>query len=133
MIRRPPRSTRVRSSAASDVYKRQDENIAQGKSQLERELKRLGIERKLEDVLDLFPRYSKIDDFLAAIGYGGISSQQIVSKLDQTPKEVFPTSTGIKSPSSPARVEVLGVGNLLTTQANCCRPVPGDPIVGYIS
>src|SRR5665811_1891301 len=110
-----------------------DENIAQGKSQLERELKRLGIERKLEDVLDLFPRYSKIDDFLAAIGYGGISSQQIVSKLDQTPKEVFPTSTGIKSPSSPARVEVLGVGNLLTTQANCCRPVPGDPIVGYIS
>ena len=30
-------------------------------------------------------------------------------------------------------VEVLGVGNLLTTQANCCRPVPGDPNVGYIS
>jgi len=110
-----------------------DENIAQGKSQLERELKRLGVERKLEDVLELFPRYSKLDDFLAAIGYGGVSSQLIVSRLDQTPKDVFPVNADIKSPSSPARVEVLGVGNLLTTQANCCRPVPGDPIVGYIS
>jgi GTP pyrophosphokinase len=110
-----------------------DENIIQGRSILERELKRLGVERKLEDVLVLFPRYTKLDDFLAAIGYGGLSSQQVVSKLDETPKDVFATPSAVKSPSSPARVEVLGVGNLLTTQANCCRPVPGDPIVGYIS
>ncbi|HEV2127165.1 MAG TPA: bifunctional (p)ppGpp synthetase/guanosine-3',5'-bis(diphosphate) 3'-pyrophosphohydrolase [Thermomicrobiales bacterium] len=110
-----------------------DENIAQGKQILERELKRLGVEKKLEDVLELFPRYSKLDDFLAAIGYGGVSAQQIVSRLDETPKDVLTATTHVKAPSSPARVEVLGVGNLLTTQANCCRPVPGDPIVGYIS
>lgn len=110
-----------------------DENIVQGRAILERELKKIGFERKLEDVLALFPRYTKLDDFLAAIGYGGLSSQQIVSKLDETPKDVFATHSSVKAPSSPARVEVLGVGNLLTTQANCCRPVPGDPIVGYIS
>lgn len=110
-----------------------DENIAQGRQILERELKRLGVEKKLEDVLELFPRYSKLDDFLAAIGYGGVSANQIVSRLDETPKDVLTTNTHVRAPSSPARVEVLGVGNLLTTQANCCRPVPGDPIVGYIS
>ncbi len=108
-----------------------DENIAQGKEILERELRRLGLEMKLEDVLERFPRFTKLDDFLAAIGYGGVSAQNIVQKLDETPKDVFPTSTVVKAPSTPARVEVMGAGNLLTIQANCCRPVPGDPIVGY--
>ncbi len=108
-----------------------DENIAQGRETLERELRRLGLEIKLEDVLQRFPRYTKLDDFLAAIGYGAVSAQQIVGKLDETPKEVFPLSSVVKAPSAPARVEVMGAGNLLTIQANCCRPVPGDPIVGY--
>jgi guanosine-3',5'-bis(diphosphate) 3'-pyrophosphohydrolase len=108
-----------------------DENIAQGRETLERELRRLGLEMKLEDVLHRFPRYSKLDDFLAAVGYGGVSAQQIASKLDETPKEVFPVNAVLKAPTTPARVEVMGAGNLLTIQANCCRPVPGDPIVGY--
>jgi GTP pyrophosphokinase len=108
-----------------------DENIAQGKDALERELRRLGLDMKLEDVLRKFPRYPKLDDFLAAIGYGAVTSQAIAQKLDETPKEVFPTNSIIKAPSAPARVEVMGAGNLLTIQANCCRPVPGDHIVGY--
>jgi len=108
-----------------------DENIAQGKETLERELRRLGLDMKPEDVLQRFPRYAKLDDFLAAIGYGGVSAQQIATKLDETPKDVFPISTGLKSPTTPARVEVMGAGNLLTIQANCCRPVPGDSIIGY--
>jgi GTP pyrophosphokinase len=108
-----------------------DENITQGKEILERELRRLGLDMKLEDVLHRFPRFSKLDDFLAAIGYGGVSAQHIVQKLDETPKDVFPVNAVLKSPTTPARVEVMGAGNLLTIQANCCRPVPGDPIVGY--
>ena len=108
-----------------------DENIAQGREVLERDLRRLGLDFKLEDVLQKFPRYTKLDDFLAAIGYGGISAQQIVSKLDETPKDVFPVSNAVKAPTTPARVEVMGAGNLLTIQANCCQPVPGDPIIGY--
>jgi guanosine-3',5'-bis(diphosphate) 3'-pyrophosphohydrolase len=108
-----------------------DENISQGKDTLERELRRLGLAIKLEDVLQRFPRYTKLDDFLAAIGYGAVTSQAIAQKLDESPKDVFPTSNVIKAPSAPARVEVMGAGNLLTIQANCCRPVPGDDIVGY--
>ena len=110
-----------------------DENIAQGRDVLERELKRLGLEMKLDDVLQRFPRYTKLDDFLAAIGYGGITAQAIVSKLDETPKDVFPISTVVKAPTTPARVEVMGAGGMLTVQANCCKPVPGDDIVGYIT
>jgi GTP pyrophosphokinase len=110
-----------------------DENIQQGRETLERELKRLGLEMKLEDVLQRFPRYTKLDDFLAAIGYGGVTSQAIVGKLDETPKEVFPISTAVKAPSTPARVEVMGAGGFLTEQANCCKPVPGDEIIGYIT
>jgi len=108
-----------------------DENIAQGKDTLERELRRLGLDMKLEDVVQRFSRYPKLEDFLAAIGYGGVSAQQIATKLDETPKDVFPVSNVLKSPTTPARVEVMGAGNLLTIQANCCRPVPGDPIIGY--
>src|SRR5690606_29676167 len=59
-----------------------DENIAQGKEALERELRRLGLDMKLEDVLQKFPRYTKLDDFLAAIGYGAVTSQAIAQKLD---------------------------------------------------
>jgi len=110
-----------------------DENISQGREILDKELRRLGLEIKLEDVLPRFPRYPKLEDFLAAVGYGGVSSQQIASKLDETPKDVFSIATVVKAPTTPARVEVMGAGNLLTVQANCCRPVPGDPIIGYVT
>lgn len=110
-----------------------DENIAQGREILDKELRRLGLEIKLDDVLPHFPRYPKLDDFLAAVGYGGVSPQQIAGKLGGTPKDVFPLPNVVKSPTTPARVEVMGAGNLLTVQANCCRPVPGDPIVGYVT
>jgi len=108
-----------------------DENIAQGKETLDRELRRLALNLRPEDVLERFPQYTKMDDFLAAIGYGGVTARAIASKLDLTPKDVFPSTPVIKAPKTPARVEVMGAGNLLTIQANCCRPVPGDEIVGY--
>jgi GTP pyrophosphokinase len=110
-----------------------DENISQGKEILEREMRRLAVEMKPEEVLARFPRYGKMEDFLAAIGYGGVSSQQIATRLDDGPKDVLGPTTTVKAPSTPARVEVMGAGNLLTIPANCCRPVPGDPIVGYIT
>ena len=108
-----------------------DENIAQGREVLERELRRLGLEIKHEDVLKRFARFTKLDDFLAAIGYGGLSSQQIAARLTDNPKDVLTVAANITVPRTPARLEVMGAGGLLTNLASCCRPVNGDKIIGY--
>jgi GTP pyrophosphokinase len=137
----------VRTSAAREKirqwFKRQerDENISQGKDLLDRELRRLAHETlasiKSEKVMELaaHAHYKELDDFFAAIGYGAISPASIVSKLEIHDDaaialpEVAPPSA---APSS-GGVRVKGVGDLLVRFANCCSPIPGDPITGYVT
>ena len=64
-----------------------DENIAQGKEILERELRRLGLDLRPEEIHKHFPRYAKVEDMLAAIGYGAISAQQIASRTRRRRRE----------------------------------------------
>jgi GTP pyrophosphokinase len=124
-------------------FKKQDRaaNIASGRDILERELRRLGLDQlPLDHVAHLF-EYDKLDDLLAAIGAGDISSQQIATQiveaeqsnatqvLDVTPAEVV----SAPRPAPPTELSVRGTGGLLTALAQCCHPVPGDPIIGYIT
>lgn len=117
-------------------FKKQErtQNIERGRQILDRELKRLGITLpNMEETADLF-NYENADDFLAAIGYGGITPHQLALKLALEPEEIPPVA---KVPPSRrtavAGIEVLGVGDLLTRLASCCQPLPGDPIIGYIT
>ncbi|MDQ3467067.1 MAG: bifunctional (p)ppGpp synthetase/guanosine-3',5'-bis(diphosphate) 3'-pyrophosphohydrolase, partial [Chloroflexota bacterium] len=111
-----------------------DENISQGKETLERELRRLSLELKPEELLSHFPQYPKFDDLLAAIGYGAVSPQSIAGRLDHArKKDVLVAAPHIEVPRSPARLQVMGVGDLLTNLATCCRPVNGDAIIGYVT
>jgi GTP pyrophosphokinase len=111
-----------------------DENIAQGREILERELRRLNVELKPDELLTAFPQYPKLDDLLAAIGYGAISSQRIAVRLaQQEEQEVLAPAENIQVPRTPPRLQVMGVGDLLTNLATCCRPVNGDPIVGFVT
>ncbi len=111
-----------------------DENIAQGKEILERELRRLSVEPKPDDLLKAFPQYPKLEDLHAAIGYGAISSQRIAVKLtQQDEQDMLIPAANIEAPRTPPRLQVMGVGDLLTTLATCCRPVNGDNIVGYVT
>jgi len=115
-----------------------DQNIAQGRDLLEKELKRLGVELKLEDIAKQFTRYNRLDDFLAAIGYGGVSTQQIaqqVSALNPVEQTIAlpPTEAAPRLASATSGIEVMGVGDLLTRLATCCKPVPGDQIIGYVT
>lgn len=111
-----------------------DENIKDGRQILERELKRLGVEPKFEEIARQFPNYAKVDDFLAAIGYGGVSTQSIVQRLSETSvKDTITHPIGLRAPSSPPRRRVAGVGDLLTSLAQCCNPVNGDEIIGYVT
>ncbi|MFW6074322.1 MAG: RelA/SpoT family protein, partial [Chloroflexota bacterium] len=111
-----------------------DENIQQGREILDRELRRLNVEDvKLDDIAKMFPSYQRVDDFLAAIGYGGVSPQQIATKLVEDPQREV-----LRRPQQDSRetdmvrgIQVMGVGDLYTRLGNCCRPVYGDDIVGY--
>lgn len=110
-----------------------DENISSGKSTLDKELNRIAINVKHEEVMEKYPRYTKLDDFYAAIGYGAISAHSITSRLDVSIKDVVPTTGNVKVPAKVAKVDVMGAANVLTMQANCCKPVPPEPIIGYIT
>ncbi|HUR16147.1 MAG TPA: bifunctional (p)ppGpp synthetase/guanosine-3',5'-bis(diphosphate) 3'-pyrophosphohydrolase, partial [Candidatus Limnocylindrales bacterium] len=124
-------------------FKRQerDENIIHGREALDRELRRLarssleklGAERVAE-MSDLY-KYPSVEDFFAAIGYGAVSAQQVVTRMDvvdDANNVVLPQV----APPMPARtdgVRVKGVGDLMIRFARCCHPIPGDPIIGYIT
>jgi len=118
-------------------FKKQEraENIEQGREILEKEMRRLGIKLgEREELAKLF-NYDNSDDFLAAIGYGGITTHQIAVKLaaeQEQPKEVEVGEVTLPKPPISA-IKVLGVGDMLVNLAQCCRPVPGDKIIGYVT
>jgi GTP diphosphokinase / guanosine-3',5'-bis(diphosphate) 3'-diphosphatase len=123
-------------------FKRQqrDENISHGRTILDRELRRLArtsLDRipgdQLGELADHYGQRSE-DDFFAAVGYGAISAQQVVSRLgvvDDAHEVQLPQVA--PPPAKPGGVRVRGVGDLLVRFSKCCHPIPGDPIVGYIT
>ncbi|MDQ6681720.1 MAG: bifunctional (p)ppGpp synthetase/guanosine-3',5'-bis(diphosphate) 3'-pyrophosphohydrolase [Chloroflexota bacterium] len=123
-------------------FKRQqrDENIAQGKDLLDRELRRLAHETlssvdadKLAEI-SAQHRFRELDDFFAAIGYGAISPASVVSKLE-IHDDVAIALPEVAPPAAPTTVgiRVKGVGDLLVRFAKCCSPIPGDEITGYVT
>ena len=121
--------------------KDRDENIVHGRESLERELRRLA--RKSiqavghDKIADVVKQYNmdSLDDFYAAVGYGAISAQQVVMRLGVVDDaEVgLPTVAPATIPARTGGVRVKGVGDLLVRFAKCCHPIPGDPIVGFIT
>ena len=121
--------------------KDRDENIVHGRESLERELRRLartsisavGLD-KIAEVAHQF-NYETVDDFYAAIGYGAVGGQTVVMRLGVVDDGHSQLPT-VAPPSQVARtggVRVKGVGDLLVRFAKCCSPIPGDPIVGFIT
>jgi len=118
-------------------FRRQDraEAVAQGRQLLEKELKRLGLDQKNYEEVAALLKFDKVEDLLAAIGYGDINAQQIAGKLVEAGKEGEEPELPETAPPPPevSGVTVRGVGNLLTRVAGCCHPLPGDPVVGYVT
>ncbi len=120
-------------------YKKQErtQNIERGRTMLEKELKRLGLTIPSYEELARKLDCESVDDFLAAVGYGGITPHQVAAQIEEIPEEeeivpvVKPTTVVGKQKGS--GIQVLGVGDLLTHLAQCCHPVPGDDIIGYIT
>lgn len=128
-------------------YQNYEENVSDGRTILDRELRRLGIAEVNFEKLAREFHFNKVDDFLAAVGRSDINTAniiQVVQEMVEPPTVQLPPAEAVKKlpppTSRPARqagggdIKVQGVGNLLTTMAQCCRPVPGDnEIIGYIT
>lgn len=117
----------------------QDENIARGRALLDRELHRLGIISANQEGIAQKLHFNKPEDFLAALGRGEITAQRIFPAVqDLIParapeKARNPTPVFDAERSASPGILVEGVGNLMTKVAKCCKPVPPDEIVGYVT
>jgi len=116
-----------------------DESIAQGRTQLDRELHRLGVTAINQEKLAQRLHFNKLEDFLAAIGRNEITQRRIAAAIqEELPARVIGAAKPnvFKTPSrrsSKADITVGGVNNLMTRMAKCCNPAPPDEIVGYIT
>ena len=121
---------------------RREENIARGKELLDKELKRISqrdlaaVDEKLLTAVGRELHYQELSDFYAAVGYGDVSAQSVLLKL--AAREPAPDTPLTPLPPTPREtlsgsVHVHGTRNVLATLAQCCKPVPGDAIAGYIT
>ncbi|MBO5327996.1 MAG: bifunctional (p)ppGpp synthetase/guanosine-3',5'-bis(diphosphate) 3'-pyrophosphohydrolase [Clostridia bacterium] len=121
-----------------------EENVKLGRSMLEAEAKRKGY--NLSDILteEAFNKlstklvFSSVNEMLASVGYGAVGINQILFKLIDYYRREVPKTMGLaeaeklkKTPQG--SVTIKGMNGLLVRFAHCCNPVPGDPIVGFVS
>ena len=115
------------------------ENIISGRQILEKELRRLSVVQPF-DLVARYCGFEELDDFLAAIGYGDVTSQTIAQRVIEYERsqqsEEEPEQLIKQSPHRTVSidgVQVAGLDGVLAHPALCCNPVPGDPIVGYVT
>lgn len=115
-----------------------DRNAEAGKELIEKELKRLGIQSPhlLEIAKEL--NLKSEPDLFAALGSGDIRIGQVLHHIQskmaivETPEKIIAPTHPVEK-KSPQAIEIQGVGNLLTHIARCCKPLPGESIVGFIT
>ncbi len=130
---------------------RREENIIEGRQELEREFKRNLMripEEELPEFLSLdMKRHSceTIDDFYAAVGYGGVVLSKIMPRLkdeynkkyiqnqSQQSAQAFPDIPRSHSSKDSSGIIVDGIDNCVVKLSQCCSPLPGDEIIGFIT
>ena len=124
---------------------RRDENIAEGKAALARYFKRFRIDLKEEDYEEFlqedFHRHNceNLDDFYASIGYGGISLEKIIPRLRDRYKKLYgdrdesATKLIKAKPSMRSSIVLDEIDNMEIKYSQCCNPIPGDEIVGFVT
>lgn len=146
LVRTPQAKAKIRQWFKKE---RKEESVARGRETLEKEIRKLGYEPHelladgpLEAVLERLS-FSTTEDLLASVGYGGLSVNQVITRLREEYRRLNPEiEAQMAVPDLKPRpqttdvsrgVKVKGVDNLLIRLSHCCNPVPGDPIIGYIT
>jgi len=120
-------------------YQNFEENVAHGRARLDRELHRAGVGAVNQEKIAQKLQFRKLEDFLAAIGRGDVSEHQIALAIQEEkaprPEESarLLTHRRITDLQSQTGIVVEGIGNLRTSAAKCCKPMPSDAIVGYLT
>ncbi|MFX0559054.1 bifunctional (p)ppGpp synthetase/guanosine-3',5'-bis(diphosphate) 3'-pyrophosphohydrolase [Tepidibacillus infernus] len=128
---------------------KREENVIKGRESIERELRRQGYDPTQYMTSDLLKEiaakfnFNDEEDMMSAIGYGGITAAQIVTRLTDKGKKLSDEDTiknfDLRQPTNTVKkkmaagVKVKGIDNLLIRFSRCCNPVPGDEIVGFIT
>ena len=121
-----------------------EQSISLGEDLLDRELKRLKVKRNVAEELEALASEYGLPDvgrLYAAIGRGEYSAAQVAQKLlpeepaaeEEPSKESVLTRFVDRMRRSRGGVKVTGIDNLMIRFAQCCQPVPGDPIIGFIT
>jgi len=143
---RPDQSYLRTSSARAKVlqwFKKEDETlyVARGKTLLEQELIKLAAGQVDLNLIARRLDYCQVDKMLAAIGNGHLRLSRVIQVLSDISgiriaapkdKEIITSQSNVQRHQSD-QIEVLGIDHLLSRIAKCCKPVPGDPIIGYIT
>ena len=115
------------------------ENIARGRDELERELRRLSLKlTKVESEVTEATRARSLEDALALIGAGDMTAHAVALKVASADEEELPAKPEVEVVETPATpsadaVHVLGGSNMLTRLAPCCSPQVGEDITGFIT
>ncbi|WP_421133636.1 GTP diphosphokinase [Alteromonas sp. A079] len=136
-------SSRARATIHS-FFKKQDrdKNLAAGKELLERELHRAHLPVKVPSSACEKFNLNNNDDLYTAVGAGDVRVMQVINFIhhlhepEQPEPEISPKVKTRKTAGGSGKkdaVIVQGVGHLMSQLANCCKPVPGEPIMGYIT
>jgi GTP pyrophosphokinase len=125
---------------------RRDENIAEGKAEVEKEFKRNFIRLAGPEYTEFIKKIAErqhcksIEDFYAAIGYGGISLMHMMPKIKEDYVKMIKAEEPViniapvkKRTKSTEGVVVEGIDNCLIKFSRCCNPLPGDNIIGFIT
>lgn len=111
------------------------EQVALGRTLLDREIKRLGaVEPNLEKLAQRL-QFNRLDEFLAALGRGDVGQRDLVQALQDAgklaPAVLLPTTRTRARARSGNPVVIPGLGDVPLTMARCCKPAPPDALVAY--
>ncbi len=130
------RTQRARSKIRVWFKKQEDEqNLSQGRGILERELQRLGLNEIKFEKMARELNYKTPEEMFIELGNGDLSVNKIIKQFSQheEAEEIFEVSPSVKPATSTNAIEVVGLKGMLSTMARCCNPMPGDPVVGFIT
>ncbi len=130
------KTQRARSKIKVWFKKQEDEqNLAQGRAALEREIQRLGLPEINFEKMARELGFKKPDEMFIALGNGDLPVGNVIHKVSEVEEngDILTAVSPARESTSTDAVEVVGLKGLLSSMARCCNPTPGDQIVGYIT